>query len=547
MSRRKSKFESGRSMVEMLAVLAIMSLLSIGMLVGFKLMINKTKAVMILHDARLVFVEILTQEHPAELNKWLEASYASESGLKFYMMRDIKGNNYVKVEEVEGAVCEQMLPLQQGDSVAFWTEEYAPFDTCQEDKNTIVMSFDGAGLPRECNERTDCGEYFEGKCNADGKCSPCDETLEQWDEEKMLCACNSENAQTCTSEHEEEDNNEFDENEEQGEPEPKAVWCCTKRGQKCGSTVGTCEEDPSECHNADDCTEIGKSNHFCNDSGKCQACGNWEQLNEGKTGCICDATQAVTCTGTKDGQPYTWCCGTDGETNKPQICGEMADTCTISDMKCQYEINVPETRTQITNCSYRVTLPEERTMVTNCSYRVTVDGSNVTVTPENDLCPTGQYCYVAYTEPDCSHEPTDTFEGILYGTCILESTSDKSCAYSETSNITVTPENDNCPAGQYCYVAYTEPDCCHEPTNAFEGIIYGTCILESTSDKSCAYSEDSNVKATEIKGCPLNKYCYLKWMDENCETPADSTLPGTLYGACIDYGNTNPNTCPTTN
>ena len=54
----KNKNESGRSMVEMLGVLAIAGVLSIGGVAGYNYGINKHRANQVLQDIRLVYQEL---------------------------------------------------------------------------------------------------------------------------------------------------------------------------------------------------------------------------------------------------------------------------------------------------------------------------------------------------------------------------------------------------------------------------------------------------------------------------------------------------------
>ena len=198
---RKVEF-SGRTMLEMMAVLAIMGVLSAVAVLGLRLALNKSKANTIVHDSRIVFVESMTRQGEV-ITGWEEYQHPLESNKPFWMMRDVSGNNYVKVGEVAQEVCAQMLPLQkEGEMVFKDPDTYEPFTECLdvEGGNTIMMAFDGLAAPRDCNERIDCGESYQGKCTADGRCTPCDENLEKWVEATGTCDCDLETAQDCSDE-----------------------------------------------------------------------------------------------------------------------------------------------------------------------------------------------------------------------------------------------------------------------------------------------------------------------------------------------------------
>ncbi len=58
--------ESGRSMVETLGVLAIMAVLSVAMIAGFHIAVDKSKANTIVQDSRMAFMS--AQNHHYEPN-----------------------------------------------------------------------------------------------------------------------------------------------------------------------------------------------------------------------------------------------------------------------------------------------------------------------------------------------------------------------------------------------------------------------------------------------------------------------------------------------
>ena len=92
-------------MVEMLGVLAVVGVLSVVVIVTLRTALDKAHATQIVHDARLVFAESMTRSGDISTD-WVQATYGTESGKTFWMKRDRKDNNYVKVEEVEQGVCE---------------------------------------------------------------------------------------------------------------------------------------------------------------------------------------------------------------------------------------------------------------------------------------------------------------------------------------------------------------------------------------------------------------------------------------------------------
>ena len=192
-------------MLEMMAVLAIMGVLSAVAVLGLRLALNKSKANTIVHDSRIVFVESMTRQGEV-ITGWEEYQHPLESNKPFWMMRDVSGNNYVKVGEVAQEVCAQMLPLQkEGEMVFKDPDTYEPFTECLdvEGGNTIMMAFDGLGIPKDCEITKHCedGGKENAYCDSNGRCVECDPAISTVNEAGDGCACKS-NARICSDEEE---------------------------------------------------------------------------------------------------------------------------------------------------------------------------------------------------------------------------------------------------------------------------------------------------------------------------------------------------------
>lgn len=119
--------ESGRSMPEMLAVLAIMGVLSIGTIAGFRQMLNKQKVNDIIQTINLNSIQILSNlthqrfATPDAMDEFLK-SYSAKSGgynISFKAPRDtdreFTGTEFVaeitdqKGDRIKGAMCRKIL------------------------------------------------------------------------------------------------------------------------------------------------------------------------------------------------------------------------------------------------------------------------------------------------------------------------------------------------------------------------------------------------------------------------------------------------------
>ena len=114
---RQAQNESGRSMVEMLGVLAIVGVLSVGGVYGYGVAMKKHKANELLHQASMLATtissQIMTGKNPMLLDSFLaDGKYGKFSS----QVKDVNGNPITKdskqfvleITDVDSAVCEQL-------------------------------------------------------------------------------------------------------------------------------------------------------------------------------------------------------------------------------------------------------------------------------------------------------------------------------------------------------------------------------------------------------------------------------------------------------
>ena len=180
-------FQKGRSMIEMLGVLAIIGVLSIGGLLGYRRAVNNHQANQILDDAnRLAFV-ILESNQAFQTDDFMEeelidsVTYTGTYNLDAFMAQ--AGQFGIVVTKVPKGVCEALLPkavIEYKVRVMPWSEEkylvpqmsnigivYDSFhkDICN-DTNDVVLYFgDTSG---QCN-KPDEGEDYT-KCLSNAEC-----------------------------------------------------------------------------------------------------------------------------------------------------------------------------------------------------------------------------------------------------------------------------------------------------------------------------------------------------------------------------------------
>ena len=169
----------GRSMIEMLGVLAIIGVLSIGGLLGYRRAVNNHQANQILDDVNRFAFVILERSGLALGDVVPEGDFVKNSIYQLEGYQDIEPNQFsITVSDVPKGVCEALLPkaiIEYKVRVNPSATESGPLydslntDLCL-DNNFMVFYFgDTAGVcnvpdddgPTPCTQNSDCcGDYF---------------------------------------------------------------------------------------------------------------------------------------------------------------------------------------------------------------------------------------------------------------------------------------------------------------------------------------------------------------------------------------------------
>ncbi len=290
----QNQAQDGRSMIEMLGVLAIIAILSIGGIVGYKLAMNYYQADQIANEINLMRNDLKVKyalgneelllgdpydDTPADENYsgHLSTQYdrypvdydcIRKDKAEFYNCRETDAY-YIKVGNVSKGVCKPLTTLVAAmDGRWEMTINDIPYtegDSCTGDENNeIYIEFDA----KEVNGNYDSNRP-EGWCAKDEDC----EEPQVCDEENNMCVECTENAH-CTS-------NICRKNHTCGEC-TKDSDCTNIEKPKCNQNTNTCELCPPEksvwtgsqcveCITSADCTDIDKPN--CNPgTNTCESC-----------------------------------------------------------------------------------------------------------------------------------------------------------------------------------------------------------------------------------------------------------------------------------
>ncbi len=160
---------SGRSMVEMLGVLAIIGVLSIGALNGFRYAMDKQKANSILYDVALGFA-VMQEKGYVYAEEKIDLNFPSTSGLNVAGWRDLTGDDYIIVSSVTENVCEKLLDFNSRNGIEqiYQDDITTELTDCNE---TQTLAFKHQAEPKQVIDRQkECEETCSGECTPNAVC-----------------------------------------------------------------------------------------------------------------------------------------------------------------------------------------------------------------------------------------------------------------------------------------------------------------------------------------------------------------------------------------
>ncbi len=180
----QNQAQDGRSMIEMLGVLAVIAVLSIGGIVGYKLAMNHYQASQIAHEMNMMRTdaqikiaqgtENLTLGSPYDAHKINFNGYETAFGCKYVDENDLISNEtvscqianayFIELPKIPDGVCQPLIRLINGmdNLIAFSVNnsEYEEGGTCQEGENDLYAVFSGETVSdlTHCERDDDCKE-----------------------------------------------------------------------------------------------------------------------------------------------------------------------------------------------------------------------------------------------------------------------------------------------------------------------------------------------------------------------------------------------------
>ncbi len=307
----QNQAQEGRSMVEMLGVLAIIGVISIGGISGYRMAMNRYQANQIANEINLMRTDAKMKVARGVEELLLGSPYDDEKHLNFNANYGVKVDFPVTISDEEGGeegysftlsgipagVCKPLATLLDGmDDTAVLEingKDYETAETlCDNEENEVLVAFSTKDLggikvcnpekcPGECTENGECecpeGSHLSGDecvtCSDEapwnGSECACPEANEYWngnvcvgckggtwDNDTKTCTCTSEEQTwnvatgecTCSSENQHWNGS-------------GCVSC--ERNEVWNEVDGQCEVPESYCRTNADCNKEGKKGYFC--------------------------------------------------------------------------------------------------------------------------------------------------------------------------------------------------------------------------------------------------------------------------------------------
>ena len=428
-----NKNETGRSMVEMLGVLAIIGVLSCVAVWGIRLSFNKNKANRLLNDVGVgqqVLAERKEREGEVALNFNPESAYEL-SGIM--LTRADERADFIKAKKVSKGVC-NILDKMQGDKFFIYESKdegksLIKMAECKED-NDIYFSYQNygdevGGCYPDCGMNAHCINLYECECD----------TGYEYDEETDSCL-----------------------GEDCGATAQAPIFYETKGC--CERWLYTWNEGELKC-------SCGESKYW--DGEKCITCTPTEPS---------EATLQECC----EAHEWLW---QNGVCSCPEGLEWDDDAKECSSLFCIYRFHAMETGDIVgADCAYTFTEGTYNAGAyhADCAYTFTETAGVISIQKVNSMkCPDDEYCDVGWSNSSCSTTiPSGYLNGPtkLYGRCMKFSMNFDECRRTNINGGATMERVVGCQnADEYCSIAWKNGSCTNVSDKETDStLLYGRCV-----------------------------------------------------------------------
>ncbi|MBR4932388.1 MAG: hypothetical protein IKZ02_05110 [Alphaproteobacteria bacterium] len=226
--------ETGRSMVEMLGTLAIIAVLSVAGIMGYKFAMMKYVANLLVQEAHLAYINEQGASKQ-EKTDWTSVNFTPKCGYNILTGKDVDGDIFVLVKAIDNSMCNLLMQLGNNDHLSFYQQiafektNYTAVTECTPEPMDIVFAFEESRAPgKNCETNAECVNWEAGYCNMErGVCQGCLAGTEP-NSSGIACnpICNTKTESECWK----------------GETR----WCCGGN-TICGDNLNECKESDGFC------------------------------------------------------------------------------------------------------------------------------------------------------------------------------------------------------------------------------------------------------------------------------------------------------------
>ena len=501
--------ETGRSMVEILGVLAVIGVLSIGGIYGYAYAMKKYTANLLVQEAHLAWANNQGNPEATETN-WIPVNFTPKCGYNMLTGKDEDGDTFVLVENIDKEMCQMLMQLGNNDALSFYQQveleetNIALVTECNPEPMDIIFAFEGTRAPgKDCETNEECADSAGGYCHADmGICYDCPDGKEP-NESRTFCnpICDSELETSCLS----------------GEYR----WCCGGN-TICGETVGECPESDGFC-----------KYQFENMEMKAKAdCSYQVSADEMILSTNCSFNVSSDVMSLTTNCAFRNGLANDGETLNMEVEGKPCGT----GQYCYLSFKTSDCLSSVSNTGeniiYGVCTDMDKANA-SCLVQKATSGEMVT---EDKGCPEGQYCYLSFANNTCTSSASSNHSGTLHGVCAFMDNVNPSCSVNlPDGQAMVEAVDDPCPPNQYCALSFGSETCSGGISANQTGQIFGACTDMDSTTASCKMDIPDWEKMLSVQtDCPKQQYCYLAFKSKGCTDKADAKGSNPLWGVCLD-------------
>ena len=448
--------EQGRSMIEMLGVLAVIGVLTIVAVGGYRYAFNKYQANQVYKDIKLIQINLVSKTDGVPY-EWEEFEEDLPSPYTYFIRRDKAHNDFVLVEAVEQKICVHLNRLaQDAGELTLYTMDNTPMD-CSAETQEVVVSFNGAEQLIPCSDNNECPNQEGIYCDEDEEiCQACgfDERLND-DEDGCIDLCadrGDEKITSCKIETEE------------------IGWCC-RYDEFCSETkAGECIPSDGSCIYTffDTDTDMGYKTD-------------------------CSYYMGISEVVEKYGTDCSYMFSSDGQMKSQKGCVLKNQYCALNWTKSSWDRNTSEPKA---TSAFRGQLYGKCQMLTThdvTPIKTYSEGTGL-IYKKTGCKEKNEYCVIHWTKSswqkgDAEPKAESNSTGVLYGKCQILTTFDVSPIIDETDKINKTFKADKkCPPKMYCYLQWKDENCTLATSN-IKGKVYGSCSLLDEINTMCSKSE----------------------------------------------------------